>query len=123
MGISGVFAPGLIGIFSESEEVISIGAKTLRAFMLMLPFVGTVSIERNTFNAIGKAMYAFTITVVRQLVLYIPFLLIFNRIWGYYGLIHAQPAEEAICMVLSLLLLFGFTRKVAEAEGNLEITQ
>lgn len=43
--------------------------------------------------------------MIRQLVLYIPFLLIFNRIWGFTGLIHAQPAEEIICMLFALWLI------------------
>ena len=60
---------------------------------------------RNLYNSIGKPMYAFLITVIRQLVLYIPFLLLFNRMWGYGGLIHAQPAEEALCLVVSAVLL------------------
>lgn len=104
----GIFAPQLIGIFSESSEVIDIGTKTLRAAILMLPFVGSTSIVRNTFNSIGKPFHAFGITIVRQLVLYIPFLLIFNSVWGFNGLIHAQPVEEIICMIFSMLLLFKY---------------
>ena len=111
LGIYGIFAPALVGIFSESAEVVRIGTKTLRAFMLMLPFVGSTSLVRNTFNAMGKPLYAFGITIVRQLVLYIPFLLLFNAFWGYNGLIHAQPVEECICMVFSLTLLFRKLRK------------
>lgn len=113
LGIYGIFAPAMIGVFSESPEVIQVGSTTLRAFMLMLPFVGSTSLVRNTFNAMGKPLYAFGITIVRQLVLYIPFLLLFNAVWGYNGLIHAQPVEESICMVFSLVLLFTNLRKKA----------
>lgn len=111
MAVFDVFAPQLIGIFTESPEVIRIGTMTLRAFMLLLPFVGTTAIVRNTFNAIGKPLFAFGITIVRQLVLYIPFLLLFNQIWGYSGLIHAQPAEECVCMVFSLWLVLWQLKK------------
>ncbi len=116
LGIYGIFAPGMIGIFSNSPEVIQIGTKTLRAFMLMLPFVGSTSLVRNTFNAMGKPFYAFGITIVRQLVLYIPFLLLFNRFFGFTGLIHAQPVEEGICMAFSLILLFTRIGKFSEKE-------
>lgn len=115
MAVYGIFAPGLVGMFSQSKEVIGIGAKTLRAFMLSLPFVGAVSIVRNTFNAMGKPAYAFSITVVRQMLLYIPFLLIFNYIWGYNGLILAKSVEEAICMLLSVTILNRF---ISHAERN-----
>lgn len=116
MLICGIFAPQLIGIFTKSEEVISIGATALRAAIFMLPFVGATSIARNTFNAIGKPLYAFSITFVRQLILYIPFLLVFNKLWGFTGLIFAQPAEEAICMVLSMILLFAIINKIERKE-------
>ena len=114
MMIFGVFASNLIGIFTESKEVIDIGTITLRAFLLMLPFVGATSIVRNTFNAMGKPMFAFGITIVRQLILYIPFLLIFNKVWGYPGLIHAQPTEEFVCMIFSLWLMFRYLKKYEE---------
>ncbi|HAE44276.1 MAG TPA: hypothetical protein DCG37_01600 [Lachnospiraceae bacterium] len=105
MTVYGITAPVLAGLFSENETVITIAAVTLRSFMLILPFVGTTSIVRNVYNAIGMPMYAFTITIVRQLVLYIPFLLILNRLFAYNGLIHAQPAEEILCAVFSVFLL------------------
>lgn len=112
MAIFGFTAPLLIGIFTESKEVISIGATTLRAVMLMLPFVSTTTMVRSTFNALGKPLFAFGITFVRQLILYIPFLLIFNQIWGYSGLIHAQPVEEVVCMIFALWLIAGRLTKM-----------
>ena len=38
MGLYGIFAPLLIGIFTESAEVISIGTMVLRTLMFILPF-------------------------------------------------------------------------------------
>lgn len=105
MALYGIFAPGLISIFTDSPEVISIGTITLRAFMLYLPFVGITTIVRNVFNSIGQPLYAFGITFIRQLILYIPFLIIFSNLWGYSGLIHAQPAEELVCMIVSIIIL------------------
>lgn len=112
MAIFGLFAPYLISIFTASAEVISIGATTMRALMLMLPFVAVTTIVRSTFNAMGKPMFAFGITVIRQGVLYIPFLLLFNHLWGYTGLIHAQPSEEVVCMLFALWLMFSRLKKL-----------
>lgn len=117
MTLYGFGAPVLVGLFSVTPGVVSLGVKTLRAAMLMLPFVGATSITRNTFNAMGKPLFAFGITFVRQLILYIPFLLLFNGLWGYTGLIFAQPVEEALCMVFSLFLLFAVLKKI---EGKAE---
>lgn len=111
MAAFAVFAPQLIGIFSDSDELIAIGAHTLRLFMLTLPFVSAVSIVRNTFNSIGKPMYAFSITVFRQCILYIPLMLLMNRLWAYTGLVLAHAVEEFITSIGSLILLFGFLKK------------
>ncbi|MBQ3925141.1 MAG: hypothetical protein II696_06465, partial [Firmicutes bacterium] len=81
----------------------------------ILPFVGATSMSRMSFQAMGKPMYAFCITLVRQLVLYIPLLLLMNRMWGFGGLIWAQPVTEVIMMIISVRLLVGTIRK--EAEG------
>lgn len=117
MTLFGIFAPGLIGIFTESPEVIRIGTEVLRAQMLVLPFVGSTSITRNTFNSMGKPFFAFGITIVRQMILYIPFLLLFNFMWGFQGLIHAQPTEELICMIVSLTLLFGVLKRLEKGQS------
>ena len=105
MLLFGLLAPLLVGAFSKDPVVRDLAAMTLRASMLILPFVGTTAIVRNVYNAIGMPAFAFAITIVRQLVLYIPLLLVFNRCFGYRGLIHAQPAEELLCLFFSIFLL------------------
>lgn len=105
MAVFGVFAPELIGIFTESPEVIATGSKVLRTIMCILPFVGAVSMSRTSFQAMGKPQYAFIITVIRQLILYVPLLLILNKIFGFNGMIWAQPVTEVIMMAFSVMLL------------------
>lgn len=105
MAVCGIFAPVLIDIFTDSMDVIQIGSKVLRTIMFILPFVGAISMSRTTFQAMGKPQYAFVITLVRQLILYIPLLLILNKQFGFNGMIWAQPVTEAIMMIASVSLL------------------
>ncbi|MCR5790423.1 MAG: MATE family efflux transporter [Lachnospiraceae bacterium] len=107
----GLFAPLLIGIFTESAEVVSIGTIVLRRLMFILPFVGTVSMCRMSFQAMGKPLYAFAITLIRQIGLYIPLLLLFNRLFQFKGMLFAQPITEAVMMAVSLVLLTGVIKK------------
>ena len=109
MAAFAVFAPQLIDIFTDTAEVVRIGAVVLRANMFILPFVGSIAASRATFQAMGKPQYAFSITVVRQLVLYVPLQLLMNNIWGFGGMIWAQPLTECIMMLASLMLLFGLS--------------
>lgn len=106
MAIYGIFAPQLIGIFTQSPEVIATGSRVLRNIMCILPFVGAISMSRMSFQAMGKPQYAFGITLVRQLLLYVPLLVILNRLFGFGGMIKAQPITEMIMMAVSVGLLY-----------------
>ena len=119
MAVYGIFAPQLIGIFTQSPEVIATGSRVLRTIMWILPFVGAVSMSRMSFQAMGKPQYAFVITLVRQLVLYVPLLLILNRLFGFEGMIWAQPCTEVIMMAASVGLLYRVIRTSQAGNGQL----
>ena len=106
MAVYGIFAPNLIDIFTDSETVISTGSHVLRVIMFILPFVGAISMSRMSFQAMGKPQYAFVITLIRQLILYVPLLLILDKIFGFNGMIWAQPITELIMMTVSVTMLY-----------------
>ena len=118
MAVCGIFAPQLIGIFSQSPEVMATGAKVLRALMWILPFVGATSMSRMSFQAMGKPQYAFAITLVRQLVLYVPLLLLLNRIFGFNGMIWAQPVTELVMMGVSVGMLVHIIHSEEDRYGE-----
>ena len=116
MTFFGIFAPQLIGLFTESPEVIGIGSRVLRTIMLILPFVGATSMSRISFQAIGKAQYSFVITLIRQLALYVPLLLLLNYIFGFNGMLFAQPVTEVIMMIVSVAMLVSVIHAVSKKE-------
>ncbi|MCR4871420.1 MAG: MATE family efflux transporter [Atopobiaceae bacterium] len=118
MAVCGIFAPQLIGIFSQSPEVMATGAKVLRALMWILPFVGATSMSRMSFQAMGKPQYAFAITLVRQLVLYVPLLLLLNRVFGFNGMIWAQPVAELVMMGVSVGMLVHIIHSGEDRNGE-----
>lgn len=120
MAIFGILAPQLIGIFSENTEVIKTGSKVLRTIMCILPFVGAISMSRTSFQAMGKPQYAFAITLVRQLFLYVPLLLLLNYLFEFNGMIWAQPITEVIMMAVSVSLLYFIIHKYERRSSILE---
>ena len=113
MVIFWIFAPVLIGKFTDTPETIAIGARVLRTIMFILPFVSAVSMTRMSFQAMGKPGVAFAITLVRQLLLYIPLLLLFNKHFGFGGMLWAQPVTEFIMMCASVALMLGLLKKAS----------
>ncbi len=115
MAVYALFAPFLIGIFTDTPDVIEIGSRVLRTLMFILPFVGAVSMSRMSFQAMGKPQYGFAITLVRQLILYVPLLLFLDRLLGFNGMIWAQPITEVIMMAVSVTLLYRTIRRADSA--------
>ena len=111
--VCGIFAPFLIDFFSDEAETVVVGTQVLRAMIWILPFVGSISMSRMSFQAMGKPHFAFGITLMRQLVLYVPLLLFLNRTFGFSGMIWAQPATELIMMAVSVTLLYAVIRHEA----------
>ena len=116
MAVCGIFAPVLVGLFTASPQVIAAGSQALRALMFILPFVGATSMCRMSLQAMGRPMSALAITVARQLVLYIPLLLVMDRCFGFAGLIWAQPITEMIMMAASISLLVRIIRSMQRLE-------
>ena len=117
MGIFGISAPVLVGLFTGSDQVIAVGSQALRAIMCILPFVGATSMCRMSLQAMGKPLAALTITLIRQLVLYIPLLLVMDHAFGFSGLIWAQPITEAVMMAVSISFLVRIIRSMQRLAG------
>ncbi|MCU9812708.1 MATE family efflux transporter [Paraclostridium sp. AKS81] len=112
--IFGVFANSLIGLFTSEPEVINKGAIILRALIISLPFVGGQMISTTSAQSMGKVVVAFILSISRQGLLYMPLLIILNKVFGFSGFIYAQPITDMIMLIFSAILLF----KVMPKENN-----
>lgn len=112
--IFGVFANSLIGLFTSEPEVINKGTIILRALIISLPFVGGQMISTTSAQSMGKVVVAFILSISRQGLLYMPLLIILNKVFGFSGFIYAQPITDMIMLTFSSVLLF----KVMPKENN-----
>lgn len=105
--VFGVFANSLIGLFTSDAEVINKGAIILRALIISLPFVGGQMIATTSAQSMGKVVVAFILSISRQGILYMPLLVILNKVLGFNGFIYAQPITDMVMLVFSSILLFN----------------
>ena len=68
-------------------------------------------------QAMGKGKETMLHAFVRELVFYIPFMFLFDRLFGVYGLAAALPAGEACGAAFALFLLYRILRQNADAAG------
>ena len=101
-----LFAKQLILAFNDEPELIALASKGMKIWLMALPFVGAQIISANYFQAVGKAPKAIFLSLLRQVILLIPFLLIFPRIWGLNGVWFAGPTADFISFLVTVIFLF-----------------
>jgi putative MATE family efflux protein len=100
-----MFFPGtLINIFnSKSIELREVGIQGLRIYCSVLPVVGYQIIASSYFQAIGKAKLATFISMLRQVIVLLPLLIIMPHFWGISGVWIANPVSDFIAAAISFL--------------------
>ena len=111
--ITRFFPALLVSIFNREEELMAFGVMAIRAWFLLLPFVGFQIIASNFFQAIGRAKTAMFLTLTRQVIILLPAVLIFPQFFGLQGLLYAAPFADIISV---LLTAFFFTQAMKHLE-------
>lgn len=108
-------APYLIVVFTPLVEVQKIGVLILRTLSLSLPFMGGITLCTGTFQAMGKPIKSFILTISRQGILYIPLLFILNRYFGWTGMLFSQPVTDLIMIFVSSIFLLKALKNLNES--------
>lgn len=120
-----LFAREIVGVFLQGEtasveSTVDAGVVFLKAFSLGLPFVGLQITFMVTFQATGKAVRALLIALGRQLLLFLPLLVLFDRLFGFSGLVYAQPAADIVSTIAAVLMSVTFLKQLKELERSEE---
>ena len=98
------------------SALIPLGVHALRLFTLAFPIIGFPIMGGNFFQAIGKPVPATLIALSRQVLLFIPFILIFPRFWGLDGIFIAAPTSDTITFLIAMALIFRQMRSLRRLE-------
>lgn len=98
-------APAVIRIFMAETAVVEAGSVILRCMVVTMPLMGVILVCTTLFQAAGKALPAFLLSVSRQGVVLLICMVILSGLLGYYGVVLAQAASDAITAVLAVVLL------------------
>ncbi|MGM9972864.1 MAG: MATE family efflux transporter [Clostridiaceae bacterium] len=116
-----IFSNNIIGFFLEDKALL---AETVRAFRIsisILPVVGIYYIAIYFYQSIGDARSSFLLSVYRQLVVFIPVVLIMVNYLGVNGAWLSYPISDGISAVTSIFFLYRLWRldfsEEAETKG------
>jgi putative MATE family efflux protein len=99
--ITRLFPLQIISMFNREPELLKFGSSAIFAWFLCLPLVGFQIIGANFFQAIGRSKTAMFLTLTRQVIILLPAIIIFSKIWGIEGLIYAAPFADFLSFLLT----------------------
>ncbi len=104
----------LLGFFSASDEMLSIGKVALRIISVHFPLAGFAIIAGSVCQAIGNPLYSLAVSVCRQLVVLLPVAWLLARTGRLELVWFAFIVAEIVSLILSAIFL-GRTMKKAQA--------
>ena len=105
--VTQLFPQQIISLFNrEDQQLIVFGTHALRTFLIFLPIIGFQIVGANYFQAVGKPKQAMFLSLSRQVLLFIPALLILPGIFGLDGILMAGPASDLISSLITGLWLW-----------------
>lgn len=117
-----IFTSSIINLFNGENDplVTEYGVKILRALIITGPFIGIMFAFNFAFQGMGKPVPSLVLSLGRQGLIFLPVVIIMNRIFAFDGIIYAQPAADLICVVLSAIMFAVIVRKQKKAESPLK---
>ncbi|EDU35998.1 MATE family efflux transporter [Clostridium sporogenes] len=118
-----VFAEGCMLIFTRDREVINIGIKAFRAASLLFPLFGYINTYAVLYQALGKALGAFILSISRQGIFYIPLIFILPKFIGLEGVIFCQTAADGLAFIETFIMAIWLNKSLKKEmveETNLD---
>lgn len=98
--------------------------KCMRTFMMGLFCAGFQIVSTSYFQATGQPLKASILSMMRQLLLLIPLILILPRFWGLDGILYAGPASDITSGVIVVFFMIFEMKKLSKwIQKNKQLSQ
>jgi len=101
-----------VALFTKDDALTSIACRGMRIVVLLHPLIGAQIVAGTFFQCIGQVKKSIFLSVSRQLLFLVPFLLIFPNFWGTDGVWWSITASDGITVITSAILLLHFFHQV-----------
>lgn len=107
-----LFPGHIIMLFNNDPELLDKGTTGLRIFLTMLPIVGFQIVTGNYFQATGKSNIATAMTLMRQILLLLPLIIVLPGYAGLNGVWMSSPVSDFFNAMVVLFLIYTYMKKL-----------
>ena len=87
------------------EDIMNVGVRGLKLYLLMLPIIGVQVVSSNYFQATGKPIKAALLSLSRQVLILIPAIMILPRFFGLDGVWGAAILSDLSATIIAVIFL------------------
>ena len=106
------------------EDYWVFGEKTFRIFLCLVTFTCIIKMTSIFFQAVGKPVRAVIASIIRDIVCFIPLIIIYPAVFGgVEAILFAAPTADLLAMIVAMALTVPFLRslKASGAEEKNEV--
>ena len=100
-----LFPKLFIGIFTKDAILTDLALNGIYIYSLTLPAIGICILGTVYFQSIGSAKKSIVLSLLRQVIVFIPLILIVPKYFGLNGVWAAQPLADVVSMIIIGLFL------------------
>lgn len=94
------------------------GEMTFRVFLSLVIFTCVIKMTSIFFQAVGKPINAVVASMIRDIVCFIPLILILPLSFGIEGILYAAPAADFISMIVAVALTVAYFKRLGKTEQS-----
>lgn len=99
-----IFARNLIGLFIDEPATVDKAVQFIRIWFFCAPGMCFSNLFGSIFQAMGKWKHSLAVSLVRQVGVWIPMLIIMSIFVGEIGLVCAQPVADTVTLIIGSIL-------------------
>ncbi len=92
------------------EDYWEFGEKTFRIFLMLVTFTCVIKMTSIFFQSVGKPVRAVVASMIRDIVCFIPLILILPVFFGIKGILFAAPIADFLALIVALALTVPFMK-------------
>ena len=101
-----VFTPQAIAIFNDDPELLSVAVPAMRLMVSTMVLIGPSIMFITVFQGLSKGRTAMVLSLARQLIFFVPALLLLPRLMGLTGVWLAMPISDGCGAIVSAVWLY-----------------
>lgn len=101
------YSEKLLSLFSVRSEIIEAGVMNFKMFYSTFILYGIMIMTLTFFQSIGDGKKASMIVMLRQLILFIPAILLLPKFFGASAVWWAEPIVDLIMIIAGVVMMFG----------------